>query len=310
MVFFRYSKWILPVFIVFCATWFSGCGTIRTVGEKISPAALAKKVTPRTAQLKKRVMVFDPVDQAGYGPEATAQIARKLEASLVAHSRFVLQNPPKGMAWAGTGGGLDLRIAAPLELLDFCRMEGITAIVTLVLSPVENTPRTTGIWPFKSQSIAFEIPVRLTALDVSSGTVLFTRSTVEEDIVKLIDAEMSTDRELLDRFSALILSRIVPRQVDELVEAMDGLLWRGSIISIEDGRVIINAGIDLGVSKGSRFEVLDEGEPVSTKDGRTLTVPGAAIEELIVTQPGPRTSSAEPAGDAALKPGLEIRYKP
>lgn len=305
---FLYSRFVLIALLAWGVLGFSGCGTIRSVGEKISPVGLVKKMMPRTAELNKRVMLFDPVDQAGYGPEVTSRIAMEMREMLEEHSRFIVEKPPEGVEWKDAG--LDLRIAAPVDLLDFCREEGISTIITLMLSPVESTPKTTGIWPFKSQSIVFSIPVRLTALDVVNGTILLTRSTVEEDVVKLIDAEMSTDRELLDRFSSGTVPRIVARQVGELVEEMDRWLWRGSIVAVEENKVIINAGTDLGVKEGSRFEVLGEGETILARDGRTLTVPGVKVGELVVTEPGARKSAAEPAGDAHLEPGLIIRYKP
>lgn len=308
MVVFRYSRFVMVALLACGILGFSGCGTVRTVGEKISPVDLVKKMMPRTAQLNKRVMLFEPVDQAGYGPEVTSGIAAEMRTMIKDNSRFIVEKPPEGLEWKDAG--LDLRIAAPVDLLDFCREEGISTIVTLMLSPVESAPKTTGIWPFRTQSIVFSIPVRLTALDVVNGTVLLTQSVVEEDVIKLFDAEMSTDRELLDRFASRIIPRIVARQVRELMEEMDRWLWRGSILAVEENNVIINAGTDLGIKKGSRFEVLGEGETILARDGRTLTIPGVAAGELIVTEPGARKSLAEPTDDAHLEPGLIIRYKP
>jgi len=255
-------------------------------------------------------MVFDPVDQAGYSPKTAAGIAEVMRNSFEKNSRFIIQHPPQGVDWTGAGRGLDLRIAAPVEILDYCDEKGISTIVTMVLSPVESTPRTTGIWPFKSQSILFSIPVRITALDVASGTILFSTASIEEETIKLIDAEMSTDRELLDRFAGRIISDIVPRQINELVEEMDRHRWKGRILSFEENRAVINAGTDIGVKKGSRFEVLNEGTRIETMEGRTLTVPGAVLGKLMVTLPGPQTSIAEPEEGLIFEPGLSIRYKP
>ena len=308
MVFFRYSRFTLIALLACGILGFTGCGTVRTVGEKISPFGLVKKMMPRTAQLNKRVMLFDPVDQAGYGPEIVSGIAAQMRAMIEDHSRFIVEMPPEGVEWKDAG--LDLRIAAPVDLLDFCREEGISTIITLMLSPVESTPKTTGIWPFRTQSIVFSIPVRLTALDVVNGTVLLTQSVAEEDVIKLYDAEMSTDRELLDRFASRVIPRVVSRQVRELVEEMDRWLWRGSIVAVEENKAIINAGKDLGIKEGSRFEVLGEGEAIVARDGRTLTRSGGPIAELVITEPGARKSVAESAEKVHLEPGLTIRYKP
>ncbi len=310
MNFIRFSKLTLLLFVFALSIPLSGCGMIKSVGEKLSPSSLADRVTPRTAHLKKRIMVFDPVDQAGYGKETAAAIARAMKKSLENNSRFIVKDPPEGVEWTGAGGGLDLRLAAPVEILEYCDQKGISSIVTLVLSPVENTPKTTGIWPFKSQSIEFSIPVRLTALDVASGTILLSHGVVEKETIKLIDAEMSTDRDLLDRFAARITSDIVPDQVSELVREMDQHLWKGRILSVENGETVINAGTDIGVEKGSHFEVLDEGKPVETREGKLLAIPGTVLGELIVTVPGPHTSVAEPASGEAFEPWLSIRYKP
>lgn len=304
----RYSKWAFLVLLACCVAVSSGCGTVRTVGEKVSPVKLAKKVMPRTAHLNKRVLLLDPVDQAGYGPEAAERVEKEMKSLFEGYSRFLIEKPPEGIAWKDLG--LDLRIAAPVDLLDYCREEGISTIVTLILSPIESTPRNTGIWPFRSQSMAFAIPVRLTAIDVANGTILLTRSVTEEDVIKLYDAEMKTDRELLDRFVSRTVPRIVARQVGEVVDEMDRWHWQGTILSMENGKMIINAGTDLGVKKGSRFEVLNEAGEVTAKDGRVLTIPGSRIGELVVTAPGARTSVAEPAKDGDFEPGLIIRYKP
>ena len=304
----NYAGAIILISAILCSMLLSGCGAIRTVGEKVRPTALVKKALPGPDHLDKRVMLFDPVDQAGYGPEATARIGAEVRRLLEGQSRFIIEEPPGGLKWADAG--MDLRIAAPVDLLDFCRDEGISTIITLVLSPVESTHVTTGIWPFRSQSISFSIPVRLTALDVVNGTILMTESMVEEDVMKLYDAEMRSDRELLDRFATRIVPRVVQRQVREAVQEMDRWQWRGSIVSKENGKAIINAGSDLGVVEGSRFEVLDRGRTVTARDGRELTVPGATIGKLVVTAPGSRTSVAEPVEGADFEPGMTIRYKP
>jgi hypothetical protein len=145
---------------------------------------------------------------------------------------------------------------------------------------------------------------------VSSGTILHSSAALEEETVKLIDAEMSTDRELLDRFAERIKSDVVPEQVEELIEEMDRHRWKGKIVSFDEGKAVINAGTDIGVEKGSRFEVLNEGIQIETKEGRTLTVLGSILGELVVTLPGPQTSVAEPADGETFEPGLYIRYKP
>ncbi|MFO8090698.1 MAG: hypothetical protein R6U13_12720 [Desulfatiglandaceae bacterium] len=306
----RFSKLVLFLFIVSCSGLVSGCGMIKSAGEKLSPTTLISKIKPRAAHLKKRIIVFDPVDQAGYGPETAAGISEVMKKSFEKNSRFIIQPPPQDLEWADADGGIDLGIAAPVEILDYCSQKGISTIVTLVLSPVENTPKTTGIWPFKSQSIVFSIPVRLTALDVASGTILHSSAVLEEKTMKLIDAEMSTDRELLNRFAERIKSDIVPQQVDELIENMDQHRWKGKILSFEEGRATINAGTDIGVEKGSRFEVLNEGIQVETKENRTLTVPGPVLGELVITVPGTQTSIAEPVDNRDFESGLYIRYKP
>jgi hypothetical protein len=197
-----------------------------------------------------------------------------------------------------------------VEVLDYCSEKGINTIVTLVLSPVENTHKTTGLWPFKSKSIVFSIPVRLTALDVASGTILHSSAYMEEETIKLIDAEMSTDRELLNRFAERIKSDIVPQLVEELIEKMDQHRWKGKILSFEEGRATINAGTDIGIEKGSRFEVLSEGIQLQTKENRALTVPGPVLGELVVTVPGHQTSIAEPVENQNFEAELFIRYKP
>lgn len=306
----RFSKLILFLFFVSCTGMMSGCGTIKSAGEKLSPTTLIGQIKPRAAHLKKRIIVFDPVDHAGYGAEAAAGISEVMKQSFEKTSRFIIRPLPEDVEWADTERGIDLGIAAPVELLDYCTQNGISTIVTLVLSPVENTPKTTGIWPFKSQAIEFSIPLRLTALDVASGTILHSNAALEKETIKLIDAEMSTDRELLNRFAERIKEDMVPQQVEELIEEMDRHRWKGKILSFEEGRAIINAGTDIGVEKGSRFEVFEEGIEVETKENRSLTVPGFLLGELVVTVPGIQTSTAEPADEGTFQSGLYIRYKP
>jgi hypothetical protein len=46
----------------------SGCSTTKNLTKKILPASVAQKIITNEADLKKRVMIFPFVDQAGVGP--------------------------------------------------------------------------------------------------------------------------------------------------------------------------------------------------------------------------------------------------
>ncbi|MCJ7683489.1 MAG: hypothetical protein MUO68_04270, partial [Desulfobacteraceae bacterium] len=83
---------LLPIFIVT-----SGCSTTESLTRKVLPESWARKILPGQPYLKKHVMVFPLIDQAGLGPELTAQLSRQFYDLLKKSPYLLLHEPPDGV---------------------------------------------------------------------------------------------------------------------------------------------------------------------------------------------------------------------
>jgi len=83
---------LLPIFV---AT--SGCSTTESLTRKVLPKSWAEKILPGQPYLKKHVMVFPLIDQAGLGPELTAKLSHQFYDLLKKSPHLLLHEPPDGV---------------------------------------------------------------------------------------------------------------------------------------------------------------------------------------------------------------------
>lgn len=103
-------------------------------------------------------------------------------------------------------------------------------------------------------------------------------------------------------------SRALDRCVRWIVREMDSIPWEGRIVKTSDDDVYINAGSDIGVIAGLKFEVFSAGEDlIDPVTGAILGVEEAPSGEIEVTEVKPSYSVAKATSGLGFKAGDIVR---
>ncbi|MFP4086572.1 MAG: hypothetical protein ACLFUL_07240 [Desulfobacteraceae bacterium] len=264
--------------------WFmmalSGCGAPAAVSKKILPDSLARKVLPGQPVLKKRIMVLPFVNQAQVDPEIAEGLSRAFYSQLKQSPHLLLYEPPDGVFSSMAMKSPQYGIVTNSSLVDFAEKEEMNAILVGVLNPVEIMIRKTGWWPFDKWRKIFIVSVSVNVIDTASKTLFLTHLESQDFAIPLEE----TDEIDPEAFIRECLKEALPDLIEEQVSAIEAKLdrhpWTGKILAVEKGTLMINAGKDVGVKEGQRFEVFASGKTIASGSGRPVHLLGEAQGEI------------------------------
>ncbi|MBF0531350.1 MAG: hypothetical protein HQK55_19190, partial [Deltaproteobacteria bacterium] len=131
------------------------------------------------------------------------------------------------------------------------------------------------------------------ALDVESGIILWANVGTGEAMVSQTadDVWMGTKSNVLEQ------STVVSTMEQAVEELSEGLLvgfgkanWKGFITKVTGDTATLNAGKDVGIRPGHRFDVLTVKDKITNAAGQTYIVPGPPKAQLEVVQANDETS--------------------
>ena len=296
---------LLPVFILT-----SGCSTTESLTRKVLPASWARKILPGQAYLKKHVMVFPLIDQAGLGPKMTAQLSRQFYDLLKKSPHLLLHEPPDGVFSSSSMKSPQFGVVTNSSLIDFAEGLGMNDLIIGVLNPVEISTQNTGWWPFDDWRKIYGVSVAVNVIDIASKTLLLTDVEVKEFSMSLEDAEEQDEETYVKTISIETFPEIIEDQTPKVEWGLNAKHWTGRISAVENKTIMINAGKDVGLEPGNRFEVFTEGKSIRSGSGRTIYLFGANIGELEVKSVMEKHSLAESVSGGPFKAKQFIRFKP
>ena len=296
---------LLPIFVLA-----SGCSTTESLTRKVLPASWARKILPGQAYLKKHVMVFPLIDQAGLGPKLTAQLSRQFYDLLKKSPHLLLHEPPDGIFSSSSMKSSQFGVITNSSLIDFAEGLGMNDLIIGVLNPVEISTQNTGWWPFDDWRKIYGVSVAVNIIDIASKTLLLTDVEIEEFSMSLEDAEDQDEEAYVKKISIETFPEIIEEQVPKVEQELNSKYWTGRISAVENKTIMINAGKDVGLQQGNRFEVFTEGKSISSGSGRTIYLFGANIGELEVKSVMEKHSLAESVSGGPFKAKQFIRFKP
>lgn len=278
----------------------SGCGMMRSL---ISP------VIPKGPELKKRVMVFPLVDQAGLGAERAEELDRGFWEFLKRSPDLLLYSPPDGMFSSLAMTSRLFGVATSSRLIDIAEGLGMNALIIGVMNPIEVTTRKSGIWPFRSYKKFYEISMGVNVVDITTKTFSMTRIESEEFSASLEDAEKQGDKEIIDQALKEALPEILEGQASAVEDELAKVPWTGKILAVEDNTIMIDAGKKVGVRPGQYFEVLSKGKSIPSGSGRTIRLLGERMGEIKVDSVMGKHSLAVPVKGGKFSAGQVVRFK-
>lgn len=291
----------------------SGCSTVRSwydFGTE-SVKSVSSKVMPGERDgLKKKVLVFPLMDQAGIGEERAEEINSALMDLLQRDGNLIVQRSAIPIPTTAGIRSPQLGIVIDPELAQMSEEMGMNVLVTCILSPFETTSKKTGIWPWRKIRRETEISVFVNVFDIINNTLFLTnlesgKIKTSVDISEERGEKTELDKNLLNR----ALTPIMSRHASAIKSVLKKYPWTGRIISADKNNIIINAGKEVGVKAGSVFEVFGEGESIRSASGQPLYLLGPKAGEIKIEEVMERHSSAVPFSDSQFKPGQAIRLK-
>ncbi len=199
------------------------------------------------------------------------------------------------------------------ELIKEAKEMGINAIVFETVNPIEANPHKIGIWPFRRKAWRFRVSMNVDILDVNRGTILLSKEvahtiTFSDESAKE-EQRGSPSTEMKKRALKESLPDIIEQAATAAIHSLNSHVWTGTILSVHNKGILINAGIAAGLRPGTVFEVFREGESITSFQGRIYHLPGPKGGEIRAFSIERHHSWAESIDGTGFKSGQMIRVK-
>lgn len=288
----------------------SGCSTTKNLTKKVLPDSWARKIMTNEADLKKRVMIFPFVDQAGVGPEMTKKLGHEFYKRLRETPNLLLYDPPDGVFSTQAMESPQFGVVTSSKLVDIATDMGMNALIIGVLNPVEIAVHKTGIWPFDGWKRIFTVSAAVNVIGTASKTLIYTDIALKEYDMSLEESEQLDQENYIKK----ITLEALPDLCHKLGSIMDFKVsdepWTGKIVAVDGDTIMINAGKEVGLEGEAVFEVYSVGESISSGTGRTIHLLGETVGEIKVTSVMEKHSLAKPLDGGPFKAKQFIRLKP
>lgn len=294
------SSFLFVVFFTLLAIL--GCSTTNSLTRKIS---LGK------SKLKKCVMILPFIDQAGIGTEQTSQMTASFIDHLKKSSYIIVHPSDPSFAQPQNPRSPQFGIVIQPELIRMAEESNLNALITGILAPVESATKKGGIWPFRSMNRHFQISMIVNAVDVATGTLILTSLKSKEEKVPLDDffdeMESEVEPETVKQMASEVLPSIVRQQASVVASTLGEEPWYGKVLSVEENSLVVNAGSEVGVLPGHRFEVFSMGEPVRSRSGSVFHSLGKKVGEVKVVSTTNDRSVCTLPDNSSFKAGQIVR---
>jgi hypothetical protein len=284
-----------------CIPFIAGCGTGRS---------LVSQAINNTDWPKKRVMVMPTVNLSGVSSGGLVNtVSEELSKNLRKTGFFIIERQDD------TTNSYTFKLGKPLaqELMNRATESGINSVVFTTVTPVEITTARKGVWPFRKHAEKFTVSVNMDIVDINFGTVIISKD-FDEDIKFSGETIMATGKQ--DPFAerkAKALEKCLPEMVEKAtkiaIRSLNRHVWTGRIVTVDEGKIMVNAGRDAGLRPGVVFEVFCADECVTACTGQTYALPGQKVGEIRIVSLKTRRALTEPVGGDGFEVGQIVRVK-
>ena len=287
---------LLSTLLFLAALGLSGCGFTSFIMHPFGG---------HKSSLKKRLIIMPIIDQANLGGQVTRELFTTLAGRLEASGKVVVFESHETIFVGGEHTDLPYGVNPDLKFLANARQRGMNAVLTGIITPIEKEERLRGIWPLRRAVARYSIAFILNLIDPQDGTVIMSHLEADGVDIDLEEEEFTDKNWILAQLREKILPRIMKRSIKPIRQALESEPWEGRILKVNH-QIQINAGADVGVKPGYRFEVYGGRETVTAKGGRQFLVSWKRIGEIRVTEVHNTTALAEPIKGKGFKAGQKI----
>ncbi len=290
---------VIILMFILCS---AGCSTLKSVyGDRFHIQRSKPRDTSHgdSSGLRKKVLVAPLINMAGLKDEKAAALTESLAGLLKKDSTLIITTLKEFESPQSTTSSADMGVTADPALIKKAGDMGMNILVTSVLEPLNYTADKGVIWPFNKFKGEYEVSMVVNAVDVTSGTVIFSfRESEKIDMGKVAEEDKKAvplAEETLDE----VISGLQGRHTSALLDVLAGRAWRGKIT--RDGEKIrISGGRDIGITVGNVFEVFGNPEPVKSIGSRDYYTEGQKAGEIRVTDVMEDHSFAVPIGEGIV----------
>ena len=295
------SRLLIWAIALSCIPFIPGCGT--------GPSLISQTMKD-TDWPKKRVMAMPTVNLSGVSSGGFVNtVSEELSKNLRKTGFFIIQRHDE------TTHSYTFKLGKPLEqeLMNSATESGLNAVVFTTVTPVEITPARKGVWPFRKHGEKFTVSVNMDIVDVNIGTVIISKD-FAEDIKfsgETIIASGAQDpfAERKERALEKCLPDIIEKATKTAIRSLNRQVWTGRIVSLDEGKIMINTGRDAGLRPGVVFEVFCVDECVTACTGQTYALPDQKVGEIRIVSLKTRHALTEPVEGDGFKVGQIVRVK-
>jgi len=279
-----------------------GCGTTKSI---------VKKIKSEDPYLKKKIMVFPPIDLSGFPAGKAAQTTADLVEILKQSPRLSIYTSPKG--WA-----LPEEIKRPRfgvayynpEIAEMAKNKNMNALLAAFLPPIETSRGRAGFWPFRYDAEVYKLSIVTNVMDVTNGCLYLTDFSTQDVYVPLDEKEGLSKEEIYDWILKEAMPDILDRQASSVQKELEEEPWTGRILDKKKGLLMINAGKDVGVQQDQLFTVYEQSESIQCRTGRHVDLLGKKVGVIKVVSVLEEHSLAAPLSGEACSIGQTIMFNP
>lgn len=230
--------------------------------------------------LLRRIVVAPVRDESGVGSGVSEALGEILTTYLVNTRMFsVFERAQLEQVLAEQSLGLD-GLTTPETAARVGSLVGAQAVVLATLTTFGEQQRSFGgvdeDGGFRLDVHAVEVGLDLRIVDAVNGRIVFAHNAVGQQRAfggALAGEDLVLSRELRDDDS--LISKAAREVVEAVIEAivvkLDDLPWTGAVVKADGDKIYLNAGEEVGVEPGLRFDVFAAGEELIDPDtGLTL----------------------------------------
>jgi len=273
---------------------------------------LMKKEKP---YLKKKIMVFPPVDHSGLPAGKAAQISDSLVELLKTSPRLLFYTPdqllPENLEMSSEVKTTKFGVAYyHPELAKMAKDENMNALIAAYLPPIEINKGRAGIWPFRYDADIYKISMIANVMDITNGCLYLTKLDSEEIAISSKKVKDLKENEALNEALTKALPDILERQASAVIEGLNEEPWTGRITDVSKGVLKINGGKDVGINSDQLFDVYDQGESIVCRTGRTVDLLGKKVGKIKTVSIMDQYSLAAPDTGGPFLSGQTVIFIP
>jgi hypothetical protein len=269
-----------------------GCSTVDKTTRKI-----ARDLSPTSGSLKLRMALLPLANKTALKTETLETAFQKpLSLAIRRKCSAVLLETETGFLGFGKMEPLHRKESGQIDaflLSETGRRQGFNGIAAIRIESVGARVEQRGILWFKGDRHLLQVHADAEVFETLTGTKALSQdfyfeTQVDEVIYEQVRSGKETEVPQIRRG----LLQIAEEMAGAVCEAVDGLPWRGYVVSVREDTIFISSGKREGLKIGMVLTVFEQGPVVQGIGGQRFILPGKPVGQVKITALDSDTSEA------------------